>query len=71
MINVTSDTYIKQKRKTLRDKMNSGDNKTETLYNITKSLTSDISENTLPETTSHNALADIFANFFVNKVTKI
>ena len=55
----------------MRDKLNSGKNKTKTLYKITKSLTSDISENTLPETTSHKELADILANFFVNKVTKI
>ena len=51
--------------------MNSGNNKTKTLYNITKSLTSDISKNTLPETTSHKELADIFADIFVNKVTKV
>ena len=55
----------------MRDKLNSEKNKTKTLYKITKSLTSDISENTLPKTTSHKELADIFANFFVNKVTKI
>ena len=59
----------KTKKEILRDKLNSGKNKTKTLYKITKSLTSDISENTLPETTSHKELADIFANFFVNKVT--
>ena len=61
----------KIKRKTVRDKLNFGDNKTKTLYKITKSLTSDISENTLPEKNSYKELADIFANFFVNKVTKI
>ena len=55
----------------MRDKLNFGDNKTKTLYKITKSLTSDISENALPEKTSHKELADIFADFFVNKVTKI
>ena len=55
----------------MRDKLNSRKNKTKTLYKISKSLTSDISENTLPETTSYKELADIFANFFVNKVTKI
>ena len=55
----------------MRDKLNFGDNKTKTLYKRTKSLTSDISENTLPEKTSHKELADIFADFFVNKVTKI
>ena len=41
------------------------------LYKITKTLTSDISKNTLLATTSHKELADIFVNFFVNKVTKI
>ena len=55
----------------MRDKLNLGDNKTKTLYKITKSLTSDISENTLPENTSHKELDDIFVDFFVNKVTKI
>ena len=70
------DKYCKRhlyrtKKKTLRDKLNSGNNKTKTLYKITISLTSDVSENTLPATTSHKELADIFANFLVNKVTKI
>ena len=55
----------------MRDKLNSGNNKTKILYKITKSLTSDTSENTLPTATSPKELADIFANFFVDKVTKI
>ena len=59
------------KKKILRDKSNSGNNKTKTLYKITKSLTSDTSENTLPTATSPRELADIFANFFADKVTKI
>ena len=61
----------KTKKKTLRDKLNSGNNKTKSLHIITKSLTSDISKNTIPETTSHKELADIFANIFLNKATKI
>ena len=59
------------KKKILRDKLNSGNNKTKTLYKITKSLTSDTSENILPTATSSKELANIFANFFVDKVTKI
>ena len=55
----------------MRDKLNSGNNKTKTLYKITKTLTSDTSEDILPTATSHKELADIFANFFVDKVTKI
>ena len=41
------------------------------LYKITKTLTSDISKNTFPATTSYKELADIFGNFFVDKVNKI
>ena len=59
------------KKKILRDKLNSGNNKTKTLYKITKSLTSDTSKNTLPTATSPKELANIFANFFVDKFTKI
>ena len=59
------------KKKILRDKLNSGNNKTKTLYKITKPFTSDTSENTLPTATSPKELADIFANFFVDKVNKI
>ena len=59
------------KKKTLRDKLSSGNNKTKTLYKITKTSTSDISKIILPATTSHKELADIFAKFFVDKVTKI
>ena len=59
------------KKKILRNKLNSGNNKTKTLYKITKTLTSDTSQNTLPTATSQKELADIFANFFVDKVTKI
>ena len=55
----------------MTDKLSSGKKKTKTLYKIAKSLTTDISENTLLATTSHKELADIFANFFVDKVTKI
>ena len=36
-----------------------------------KILTSDTSENKFPESTSNKELADIFVNFFVDKVTKI
>ena len=59
------------KKKILRDKLNSGNNKTKTLYEIIKTLTLDTSENTLLTATSHKEQADIFANFFVDKVTKI
>ena len=59
------------KKEILRDKLNSGKNKSKTLYKITKSLTSDISENTLPIATSTKELANAFANFFVEKVNKI
>ena len=55
----------------MRDKLNSGNNKSKPLYKITKSLTSDTSENTLPTATSPKELANIFANFFVDKITKI
>ena len=55
----------------MRDILNSGNNKTKTLYKITKTLTSDTGENTLPTATSHKELADIFVNFFVDKVIKI
>ena len=59
------------KKKILRDKLNSGNNKTKTLYKKTKSLTFDTSENTLLTATLPKELADIFANFFVDKITKI
>ena len=59
------------KKKILRDKLNSGNYKTKTLYKITKFLTSDSSENTLLTATSPKELPDIFANFFGDKVTKI
>ena len=59
------------KKKILRDKLNSGNNKTKTLYKITKSLTSDTNENTLPTAITPKELADTVANFFVDKVTKI
>ena len=59
------------RKKILRDKLSSDENKTKTLYKITKILTSDTSENNFPETTSNKEVADIFANFFVHKVTKI
>ena len=55
----------------MRDKLNSGNNKAKNLYKITKTLTSDTSENTLLRATSYKELADTFANFFVDKVTKI
>ena len=44
---------------------------TKTLYKITKILTSDTSENNFPESTSNKELADTFADFFIDKVTKI
>ena len=59
------------KKKLLRDKLSSDKNKTKTLYKITKILTSDTSENNFPESTSNKELADTFADFFVDKVTKI
>ena len=59
------------KKKILRDKLNSGNNKTKTLYKITKSLTSDTNENTLLTAISPKELTDTSANFFVDKVTKI
>ena len=59
------------KKKILRDKLSSDKNNTKTLYKITKILTSDTSENNFPESTSNKGLADIFADFFVDKVTKI
>ena len=55
----------------MRDKLNFGNNKSKTLYKITKSLTSYASENTLPTATSPKELANTFANFFVDKVYKI
>ena len=71
-----ADKYYKKhlfqtKKEILRDKLNSGNNKSKTLYKITKSLTSDPSENTLPIATSARELANAFANFFVDKVNKI
>ena len=45
-------------------------NKTKTLHKITKTLTTDIRENTFPSSSSNKELADIFANFFVEKVNK-
>ena len=59
------------KKEILRDKLNSGNNKSQTLYKITKSLTSDTSENTLPTATSSKELANTFVNFFVDKVNKL
>ena len=72
-INATRDIYINQKskKKLLRDKLSSDKNKTKTLYKITKILTSDTSENNFPESTSNKELEDTFADFFVDKVTKI
>ena len=59
------------KMKLLRDKLSYDKNKTKTLYKITKILTSDTSENNFPESTSNKKLADTFADFFVDNVTKI
>ena len=59
------------KNKILRDKLSSDKNKTKTLYKITKILTPDTGENNFPESTSNRELAVIFADFFVDKVTKI
>ena len=59
------------KKKILRDKLSSDKSKTKTLYKITKILTLDTSENKFPESTSNKELADTFADFFVDKVTKI
>ena len=59
------------KKEILRDKLNSGNNKSKTLYKITKCLTSDASENTLPTASSPKKLANTIANFFVDKVNKI
>ena len=58
------------KKEMLRNKLNSGSKKSKTLYKITKSLTSDASENTLPTPTSPKELANTFANLFVDKVNK-
>ena len=71
LTNATRKILYQTKKKILRDNLNSGNNKTKTLCEIAKTLTSDRSENTLPTATSHKELADTFANFFVDKVTKI
>ena len=57
----------------MRDQLSSEKkkNKTKTLYKITKTLTTDTRENTFPSASSNKELADIFANFFVEKVNKI
>ena len=68
---VTSNTYIILKKKALRDQFSTDKNKSETLYKITKTLTTDIKENILPSLSSNKELADIFANLFVEKVNKI
>ena len=52
LTNTTRKTLFQTKKKILRDKLNSGNNKSKTLYKITKSLTSDTSENTLLTATS-------------------
>ena len=59
------------KKKLLREKLSSDKNETKSLYKITKILTSDTSENNFPESTSNKELADTFADFFVDKISKI
>ena len=71
LTNATRKHLFQTKKEILRDKLNSGNNKSKTLYKITKSLTSDTSENTLPTATSPKELAKMFAYFFVDKVNKI
>ena len=44
------ETLISNKKENFK-RLNSGNNKTKTLYKLTKSLTSDTSENTLPTAT--------------------
>ena len=55
----------------MRDQLSSGKNKSKTLYEITKTLTKDIKENIFPSSSWNKELADIFTNFFVEKVNKI
>ena len=71
LTNATRNTYFKQKNEILRDKLNTGNSKSKILYKITKSLTSDASENTLPTATPPKELTNTFAIFFVDKVNKI
>ena len=59
------------KKKSLRDQLSSEKNKTKTLYKIPNTLTTDIRENTFPLLSSNKKLADIFANFFVERFNKI
>ena len=70
LTNVTNDTYIIQKENS-EGSIKLWKNKTKTLYKRTKTLTTDIRENTFPASSSNKELADIFANFFVEKVNKI
>ena len=51
--------------------LSSEKNKTKILYKITKTLPTDIIENTFPLSSSNKELADIFPSFFVEKVNKI
>ena len=60
------ETLISNKERKSWEITNSGNNKTKTLYEITKTLTFDTSENILLTATSHKELPDIFANFLVD-----
>ena len=59
------------KKKTLRKQLSTDNNRSKTVYRITKTLTANTKENILPSSSSNKELVDTFANFFVEKINKI
>ena len=63
-------TYIPQEEP-LREQLSNDNNRSKTLYKITKNVATNTKENILPSSCSNNEPADIFTTFFVKKINKM
>ena len=59
------------KMKIVSKQISKKNDRSKTLYNITKNLTKNTKENILPSPSCNKELAGNFANFFVEKINKI